>query len=412
MISLSKIIPKVYHNVFTSNKSHIWLSGGRGSGKSSFACLDIIYRMTVDAKEGRTTHCVALRKVHNTIMDSIYSNLVWAINILQLNNLWKLTVNPLKLQCGDNTILFRGCANLKDFEKIKSIKFNKGSCQYAIYEELTEFDGMEEINSINQSLFRGTDQMRVFYMYNPPASKSNWVNVESKVKTDNRLVHKSTYLDIPKEYLGKIFIKEAENMKKINLRKYQHVYLAKEIGEGIEIYKNLVEQSITEDQINSFPLIKRGIDFGFTEDATAYVECYYDKKEDAIYIFKEVYGHRMSNLAIKEAINHNYFIYADSAEPRTISELATLGLNIKGAKKGKDSMRHGIKWLQDLNKIVIDKKRSPNAFWDFDSYEYKKDGNGNIIYDYPKETHASAATRYALSDIIQSKKLVWGVTSI
>jgi len=368
--------------------------------------------MTVDAKEGRTTHCVALRKVHNTIMDSIYSNLVWAINILQLNNLWKLTVNPLKLQCGDNTILFRGCANLKDFEKIKSIKFNKGSCQYAIYEELTEFDGMEEINSINQSLFRGTDQMRVFYMYNPPASKSNWVNVESKVKTDNRLVHKSTYLDIPKEYLGKIFIKEAENMKKINLRKYQHVYLAKEIGEGIEIYKNLVEQSITEDQINSFPLIKRGIDFGFTEDATAYVECYYDKKEDAIYIFKEVYGHRMSNLAIKEAINHNYFIYADSAEPRTISELATLGLNIKGAKKGKDSMRHGIKWLQDLNKIVIDKKRSPNAFWDFDSYEYKKDGNGNIIYDYPKETHASAATRYALSDIIQSKKLVWGVTSI
>ena len=415
MTKISDVIGPAYYDVFCDLEEkqhlHYWFTGGRGSLKSSFVFIYIIYSMTRDYSNGDVSHCVALRKVKDTVFDSLYQNFLWAIDLLGVSDLWSGTTSPMKLRIGENTILFRGCKDRKDYQKIKSIKFSKGACRYGVFEELTEFDGMDEIIQILASLFRNTDVAQCFYMYNPPISKHNWVNVEVKVKDDSRYVHKSTYLSAPPEWLGKIFIEEANKIKRLNYRKYKHVYLGASIGEGLEIYKNVINRTISDKEIETFDNLHRGVDFGFTQDASCYVECYYDEKNLRLYIIDEVYGHGIKNKMLYALIypksTYN-LIRGDSAEPRTISELRDLGLNIIGAKKGKDSKNHGIKFLSDLNAIIIDKKRTPNVASDFGMYEYEKNKEGNVILEYPKEPHASAATRYALNDIIIRNKMKFG----
>jgi PBSX family phage terminase large subunit len=415
-INITDVIGGAYYEMFHDMEQrkhlHYWMKGGRGSLKSSYSDIYTIIKLTEDALNGKVRHAVAMRKVKETIKDSIFADLLWAISILGLSEYWHHTLNPMRMWFKDNEILFRGAANKRDYEKIKSIKFKKGYCKFALYEELTEFNGMDEIMSINQSLFRGGDEAIAMYRYNPPASKNNWVNKESKIDLPNRYIHHSTYLDAPREWLGEVFIQEAEQLKVINLRKYNHMYMGEEIGEGLEIYPNVKLRTITDEEIFQMTKLSRGIDFGFTRDASQYIEVFYDEKNHRLFILDEVYGHRLTNDMLADKIKPKsgiFLIRGDSAEPRTINELNLKGLNIRGAIKGKDSMPHGIKWLSELNEIIIDKKRTPHAAEDMETYEYEKDiKTGDLIYDYPKEPHTSAATRYALNDIIRKQIITWG----
>lgn len=400
----------LYEDLKANKHTHYWLYGGRGSLKSSTSFLYVAYMLTKLTLAGHVVHCVAMRKIKETIKDSIFANFEWAFSVLGLSKYWTSTSNPMKFKFKNSTILFRGCKDKKDYEKIKSIKFKKGKIRFAIFEELTEFNGWDEILTILQSLFRGTDEAQAFYMYNPPPSKSNWVNTESRANKSNVYYHYSTYLEAPKEWLGKIFIDEAERLKEQNKRLYDHMYLGEQVGEGLEIYPNATLRSISNDELETFDSISRGIDFGFAADASHYIECYYDLRRSTLYIFNEVFGHGMTNQILYDRIKplaDNFLIFGDCAEPRTINELRLLGLNIRGAKKGKDSKAHGIKWLGDLKEIVIDKKKCPNVANQFVTYEFKKDLQGNVIQDYPKEPHGSAATRYALNNIIQQKNIAF-----
>lgn len=416
-IDLTNLIGKSYYNVFldleNQNNFEYVFKGGRGSLKSSFVFIYIIWCMTRDALNGKITHCVALRKVKDTCFDSLYQNFEWAINLLGLYSYWSGTVSPMKLVFRGSTILFRGCANKTEHQKIKSIKFKSGNLKHAVFEETVEFFGYDEITSILQSLFRGTNEGFAYYMYNPPPSKKNWTNKEFDTKNivPGRYLHHSTYLTAPREWLGKIFIDKAESIKKINPRKYNHMYLGLVAGEGLEIYENVKIRSITDQEIESFDKLERGLDFGFTRDASCYGEMFFDSDNQILYIIDEVYGHGLSNKTLFDKINPKSdfsLIRADSAEPRTINEMKLLGLNIIGAKKGKDSKPHGIKFLSDLAYIVIDGKKCPNIAYDFSTYEYEKDREGNIIYEYPKEPHGSAMARYALEKIIKKSKIQFG----
>lgn len=430
-IDLTNCIGKAYYDIFWDmqemKNTHYILKGGRGSLKSSFAYLYVVYDMTLHAMQGEITHCVALRKVKDTIKDSVFANLIWAIDMLGLNDYWDSTTSPMKIWFkGGNfnkndapSILFRGCANQRDYVKIKSIKFKTGYCKYAIYEEWTEFDGIDETLSINQSLFRGGNEAIAIYMYNPPASRTNWVNEEVRKKVNDRYIHKTTYLQAPEKWLGKVFIDEAENLKMYNPKKYRHMYLGEEIGEGLEIYPTITPENpdglvefrtITDEEIQKFDVIYRGLDFGYSH-ASCYSEVYYNHREQIIYIVDEVYLYNASNGLLASKIfekSGRQFITADSEDPRTINEMRKMKLNIDGAKKGKDSKAHGIKWVQDRAKIVIDKKRTPHIACDFELYEYKKK-DGKIIYEYPKEPDGSASVRYALEKIIIDNKIIFGV---
>lgn len=411
-VSLKSIIAPSFYEIHRNIKSncytHYWLKGGRGSTKSSFAALEIVLGMMKDPR----ANAVALRKVKETLKDSVFEQLIWAIEKLKVTEYWDIKHNPMELTYipTGQKILFRGADKPR---KIKSIKVSKGYVKYIWYEEVDEFNGMEEIRIINQSLMRGGQQFVVFYTYNPPNSIRNWVNEEVLHERVDRIVHHSTYLTVPREWLGEQFLIEAEHLKKVNEKAYRHEYLGEVTGTGGEIFANVTARRISDDEIKTFDRIKRGLDFGYAVDPVHYSVSHYDKTRRRLYIFYEIHQIAMSNRKLAELIKQentsNKMVIADSAEPKSIAELKSYGINIRGAKKGPDSVEYGIKFLQDLEEIVIDPERCPNTLREFLNYELEKDSNGNFKSDYPdKNNHSIDSIRYALEDEMRTSGVrVW-----
>jgi len=400
-INLSNIIAAsfypVHKDIKNKGNTHYWLKGGRGSTKSSFVAVEIILGIIKD----KNANAVAIRKVKDTLKDSVYEQLCWAIEILGIEHLWHRSSSPLQLTYipTGQKIKFRG---LDDPKKIKSTKFSKGYCKFIWFEELDEFDGMAEIRNVTQSLMRGGEEFFVFYTYNPPQSINNWVNAEAKSTRPDRLVHHSTYLDVPKEWLGEQFIIEAEHLKSVNETAYKHEYLGEATGTGGEVFTNVQIREITDEEISQFEVIRRGLDFGYAIDPLAYVVMAYNRKYKRLYIFHEVYAVGLSNRKAYEEISkenkNNESVYADSAEPKSINELRQYGLRIVPVKKGPDSVEYGIKFLQDLEAIIIDDQRCPNTAREFLNYELEKDAQGNFKAQFPdKNNHSIDAVRYALN---------------
>lgn len=415
VISLSKIIAPSFFNVHKQvkqgNYTHYWLKGGRGSTKSSFISIEIILGMM----QHPDANAVVIRKVGMYLKDSVYEQLVWAIDKLGVSHLWKQKLSPLELvyvKTGQR-ILFRGADKPK---KLKSTKVHKGYIRYIWYEEVDEFNGMEEIRTINQSLMRGGEKFDVFYSYNPPKSQRSWVNEETlKIQSDRKnnassTVHHSTYLSVPPEWLGKEFLREAEHLKNTKPDNYAHEYMGEIIGTGGTVFDNVKLKCISDEEIKAFDKIKRGIDFGYAADPFVYVVAHYDSKYKRLFIFDEIYKVGLSNAKAAEMIrkrtNYSQYIVCDSAEPKSIAELRSYGLRVLGAKKGPDSVEYGIKFLQSLEEIIIDNIRCPKTAEEFYKYELEPDGNDGFKAGYPdKDNHSIDAVRYALEDEISRKKV-------
>lgn len=407
-IKLSEIIAPSFYEIHKDIKNdrytHYWLKGGRGSTKSSFVSIETITGIMKDPK----ANAVVLRKVKETLKDSVFEQLVWAIEKLQVSEYWDIKHNPMELTYipTGQKILFRGADKPK---KIKSTKVSKGYIKFIWYEEVDEFNGIEEIRMINQSLMRGGEKFIVFYTYNPPNSIRSWVNEEVLIEREDRKVHHSTYLTVPREWLGEQFFIEAEHLKKVNEKAYKHEYLGEVTGTGGEIFTNVTARKITDEEIKTFDRIKRGLDFGYAVDPLHYAVCHFDKTRRRLYIFYEIHQAGLSNRKAAELIKKenisNGWITADSAEPKSIAELKEYGLRIKPAKKGPDSVEYGIKFLQDLEEIIIDPERCPNTLREFLNYELDKDSNGNFKANYPdKNNHSIDAIRYALEDEMLNRK--------
>lgn len=417
MINLRDIIAPSFfdvHRFIKENKyTHYWLGGGRGSTKSSFVSIEIVFNMMKDPD----ANAVILRKIGNTLESSVYNQIIWAIDKLGVSQYWQIKKSPLEmiyLPFGTK-IIFRSS---DDPIKLKSIKFVKGYAKYIWFEEITEFFGMEEVRSINQSLLRGGNKFCVFYSYNPPKSMNNWVNQEVLEDRPDKLFHKSTYLEVPAEWLGPQFIIEAEHLKKTKPKEYENEYLGEITGTGGNVFDNVIIRDITDDEIKTFDKIKDGIDFGYAVDPSVYTQNYFDKTRRKLYIFNEIYEVGLSNRKLWEKIlekkvSHSQ-ITADSAEPKSIDELNALGrLQVLGAKKGPDSVEYGIKWLQKLEEIIIDNKRCPNTAKEFISYEYERDKEGNFISKYPdKNNHSIDATRYSREQDMNSNTINFGFNTI
>ena len=262
---------------------------------------------------------------------------------------------------------------------------------------------MEDIRSIKQSLMRGGDNIKVFYSYNPPKIVSNWVNTEGMLNVEGRLVHHSTYLDVPKEWLSEDFLIEAQILKEQNELYYRNEYLGEATGTGGQVFDNITLREINEDELKHFDNILDGLDYGFAVDPVAYVQGHYDKTRRKLYLFNEIYKVGLSNKQLFDEIQEKKiglsYVTSDSAEPKSNAELKSLGLRIKPAKKGPDSIEYGIKFLQKLMEIVIDPKRCPNTAREFKGYAYDIDKNGNFISRYPdRDNHSIDAVRYMIED--------------
>lgn len=403
-VLLSQIIGPAFYgvarDVVQHNHTHYDFSGGRGSLKSS--TVSILVPLLLMQKDNRNCHALVLRKVANTIRDSVYAQYIWAIGELGVAAYWEAKVSPMELiyKPTGQKIMFRGA---DDPMKIKSIKVPFGYIAVTHFEEKDQFAGRAEIRTILQSTMRGGERYWNFESYNPPISRDNWANKDSLEERADRLCHISTYLDAPREWLGEQFITEAEHLKATDERAYQHEYLGIPVGTGGNVFENLELREITDEEIGSFDQIYQGVDWGWYPDPFAFIRLHYDRARETIYFIDEIYKNKLTNEEsggiIKQRGYGDAYIACDSAEPKSAADYRALGLPAKEAIKGPGSVDYGMKWLQ-RRKIVIDRRRTPNAYEEFVNYEYERDRDGEIISGYPDaDNHLIDATRYALERI-------------
>lgn len=388
----------VAHDVFQHGHTHYDFSGGRGSLKSS--TVSVLVPLLLINNPG--THALVLRKVANTIRDSVYAQYIWAIGELGMAAYWEAKVSPMELiyKPTGQKIMFRGA---DDPMKIKSIKVPFGYIAVTHFEEKDQFAGRAEIRTILQSTMRGGSVFWNFESYNPPISRDNWANKDSLEERADRLCHKSTYLQAPPEWLGEQFLAEAEHLKATDERAYQHEYLGIPVGTGGNVFDNLELREITDEEMSHFDHIYQGVDYGWFPDPFAFIRLHYDRARETIYLIDEIYQNKLTNEASGNIIiQRGYkdaYITCDSAEPKSVADYRAMGLPAKAAVKGPGSVDYGMKWLQ-RRKIVIDRKRTPNAYNEFVNYEYDRNKDGDIISGYPDENnHLIDATRYAVERI-------------
>lgn len=252
------------------------LKGGRNSSKSTHISLRIIYEMMK-----YKTNALVIRKVAATLSESVFEQLIWAIDYLNVGPYWKATKSPLGLTYlpWGNRIIFRGG---DEPQKIKSIKTSKYPLTILWIEELPEFKTEDEVDVIVNSVLRAKLpkglKYSIFFSYNPPKRKQNWVNKKfnTVLIPDNIYVHHSDYRDNP--YCSDTFLEEVANTKKLNKHKHDWIYLGKPIGGGVVPFSNLSFRKITDAEIRSFDNIRQGLDWGYAADPLAFVRTHLDLK--------------------------------------------------------------------------------------------------------------------------------------
>lgn len=405
-ILLSSVLgPAFYglaHDVFRHVHTHYDLAGGRGSLKSS--CVSLLVPLLLI--QHPDTHALVLRKVANTIRDSVYAQYLWAIGELGMAAYWSAKVQPLELvyKPTGQKIMFRGA---DDPMKIKSIKVPFGYIAVTHFEEKDQFAGRAEIRTILQSTMRGGSTFWNFESYNPPLSRDNWANKDSLEQRPDRLCHHSTYLDAPPEWLGEQFLAEAEFLRQTNERAYRHEYLGEAVGTGGNVFENLDVRPITPEERAAFDRVRCGVDWGYFPDPWAFNRCHYDAARRVLYIFDELTALRRGNretadLLLAHGLTRADLITADSAEPKSVADYNKFGLRCMGARKGPGSVEYSMKWLQSLVRIVIDPHTCPDTAKEFLGYEYERTRDGQIVSGYPdRDNHHIDAVRYATEPVWQ-----------
>lgn len=400
----ARVLGKAFVDINRQIKPNIEyvFEGGRGGLKSSFVAFKIVELI----KNNPQMHACITRQVAGTLKDSVYANMKWAINELGLMEEFECKVSPLEIKYikTGQTIYFRG---LDDETKLKSIKPEFGYIGILWKEEKDQMKGDAQERSVNQSVLRGGDESYDFSSYNPPKSKSNWVNRIKLVPNPKRVIHHSSYLEAPAEWLGQKFIDDAAHLKEINPEAYEHEYLGVPNGDGGNVFEYLEIRDITDEEISHMDRIFAGVDYGWYPDAFCYLRTYYDSAREKIYLIDELYVNKWSNSKtadwIKKKGYDDYAMICDSAEPKSVNDFRNAGLPARGAIKGPGSIEYGFKFLQTKT-LVIDPKRTPNAYKEITEYEYDRDKDGNVISSYPdRNDHAISALRYAYEPLFNRR---------
>ena len=417
---LAPVYLPLHEDIQAQQHQYYNLPGGRGSGKSSFCALEIVSGIMQD-QTGESS-AIVFRRTANTMRESVYSQIAWAIDVLDVGDLWRGSVSPMcwTYRPTGAQIIFRG---LDDSSKLKSIKPRRGIFRYIWLEEFSELPGENFTRSVMQSVQRGGSRFTVFRSFNPPISASNWANVFIQRPDPRAITLHTTYLDIPAAWLGDDFVLEAERLQEINEKAYRHEYLGEATGSGGAVFPNVTVREITDDEIKLLPYVYAGVDFGFSVDPACFLRVGYDSKHDTVYLLDEIYKRGLSNKQLadeikakgydKAAPGERYYspfvgeireerqlIICDCAEPKSIRDLQGEGLKTIACQKFPGCVQYRIKWLQNRH-IIIDPKRTPNAHREFIGYEYMTDKDGNFLADVPdKDNHAIDCLSYSLDRVI------------
>lgn len=417
-------IASVYHglheDVSAGRYMYVNLPGGRGSGKSSYISLEIVDQIMKDPSG--LSNCLIVRKWATTLRGSVYNQIQWAIDTLGVSDRWTSTLNPMEFRYETGQVIrFSG---LDDPGKLKSLKPTRGYFRFLWLEEFSEISGEMELRNLQQSALRGGDVFTVFRSFNPPISSANWANQYITRPDDRAVTLRTTYRDVPVEWLGQAFIDEAERLKTINENAYLNEYEGLAVGNGSEVFPNLEIREITDEEYQRQEYVYSGVDFGFAVDPAVFLRVSYNRKTDTILFLDELYKRGLSNQGLRDLIvdqgldrwgkprgyvspfgggfiPEKMAIICDCAEPKSIADLRGLGLNAVPCTKFPGCVERRIKWLQH-RKIVIDAKRTPNAAREFGNYCYETDKRtGEIRSSLPdKDNHTIDAAAYALDHLI------------
>ena len=399
-INLPQIVGKGYATYWNYKGRYRVVKGGRGSKKSTTTALWIIYNMM----KYPLANTLVIRRVFNTHKDSTYTQLKWASNVLKVSHLWKFSKSPLEatyIPTGQK-ILFRG---LDDPMSITSITVEHGHLCWCWFEEAFQVMNEDDFNKVDMSI-RGELPKGYFKQITlsfNPWSEKHWLKKRFfDVKDEDVLAITTNYTC--NEFLGEDDKKLFEKMKINNPRRYNIEGLGNwGIAEGL-VYSNFEELDFNIEDIKKRPNVKSafGLDFGYTNDPTAFIASLIDLDNMEIFIFDEHYQKAMSNKDIANMIKYKGYskerIIGDSSEPKSIDDIKRQGIyRLKGARKGKDSILNGIQYIQDF-KIYVHPK-CENTLIELSNYVWDtKEGNviNKPIDDY---NHLMDALRYSLEDI-------------
>lgn len=414
----------VHRQIAAGKLTDVWLPGGRGSLKSSYASLEIAMGLMADPD----ANALVIQSRRVNIRDATMAQMLWAFDILGVSDQWRPTGSTLRI---NNTktlqaVVFRGCDEPK---KIKSIKLRRGYWRYLWIEEADLLRGMAEVRSVRQTVSRSSVPVVRMYTFNPPRTRDAWANDEvARVRAEGapgECVVDSCYTDAPVEWLGEQFIADAEALKAADPESYRHEYLGEAVGYGSEVFDRVEVRDLTDEEWAAATMRVYGVDWGFSQDPFCFVALAYDPKSRTLYVIDEVSGHQLTNSESAALVQEHLTsgirqgervlaegepyatVACDAAEPKSIADFRELGIQATGAKKtGSCSIKSGIRWLQQRAKIVI-RTECRLAAKEFSSYAYLLDDEGKPTSTLPDaDNHAIDAARYALATIISDRRFI------
>lgn len=402
-IFLPDVVGKGYGTYWNYKGRYRVCKGSRASKKSTTTAMNLIYRIMEYPK----SNALVVRKTYRTLLDSCYAQLKWAVNRLGVKDYFDFKLSPLEIiyKPTGQKILFRG---LDDPLKVTSVTVDVGSLCFLWIEEAYEIMSESDFDMLDESI-RGEvpkGHFKQITLTFNPWNERHWIKERFFDKVDKDVLAITTNYTC-NEWLDKSDLNVFERMKENNPRRYQVAGLGNwGIVDGL-IYENFEERFFTLEEIENCKTVA-GLDFGYTNDPTAFFIGFLNQDNSTLYVWDEMYSKGLSNKKIYENIKNMGYskerIIADSAEPKSVDELKGYGLRIKGAKKGKDSILNGIQWIQDL-KIVIH-PRCNNFLTEISNYQWDKDKFGKSL-NRPIDdfNHLLDAMRYALEEYIITSKL-------
>jgi len=413
-VRVSEIIPKPFHKAYSAirSKKITWVveKGGRGSGKSYNTPIAMAIEMM---REPQNMLC--MRKVANTLQESVYNQVITALEKLEVEHYWKFKKSPLQIiykptQC---YFLFRGA---DDPSKLKSIKSRTYPLTTLWIEEAAEFRNEDEVRTITNSILREKlpENMRykLILTYNPPKSRLHWLNkkYESGRKIENTFIHHSTYLDNP--YLSEQSLQEIEYIKRTDERRYKWEYLGEPLGDGLQPFNNLIFRKISDEEIKKFDKIRQGLDWGYASPL-AWTRAHFEKyietvnglpvEKRRVYIFGEIHKTQMQaeDLA-KEVISKGWQdlpVITDTNNKDGNFILQKSGIKVRPVSKGKGSVEAGETAMASINEIIIDDTRCPKTADEFENAVYISNKDGTVIRsEIAEPKHSIDSLRYGLED--------------
>lgn len=406
-----EIDPTVFNKAFLpylndDTRTQIFF-GGSSSGKSTFIAQRAIYNLL----DGGRNYLI-VRNIADTNRGSTYKEITKNIESWGVSRLFKINKSNLEITCRNGyQILFKG---LGDIEKIKSITAQRGVITDIWIEEATETIE-EDIKQLNKRL-RGQTRVkkRLILSFNP-IMRSHWLFKKFfKDFADKDILYRDERLIILKTIYKDNRFLEDDDIYELEHEgdKYWHdVYTLGNWGTlGAVVFSNWEVQDLSKVK-KKFDNYKNGLDFGFTNDPTAFVRMHYDKKRKILYITDEFYERGLTNQEIAKALKPmigSEYVTCDSAEPKSIEELKRENINALGALKGKDSVGFGIQFLKGL-KIIID-KNCQNVINEFQLYQWKKTRDGDTLnIPVDRDNHTIDAIRYGMEDEAIQRGLVYAV---